>query len=174
MDIPGLFFIYFWSFSDKQYNFSKNKCENVWNRTHNLINTSLLPLPLDLGSHPMWPDFFKRLFNIWQNSEPTLAIFCAIVQKFIVLKGQILKELTSHLVTLQSHLKTESNFFRTTQRWTQASRESSGSSTWRWRTATAPFWRPPTTSKSLISVACAAGRRFLAVSVLLRQVRSLD
>ena len=60
----------------------------------------------------MWPDLakfgeiflsfsiFKGLLSIWQIANLHWQSLCAIGQKFIVAKGQILKELTSHLVTL--------------------------------------------------------------------------
>ena len=43
----------------------------------------------------------KGLFIIWQNFEPTLVMFYALGQIFNVVSGQILKILSSHLVTLK-------------------------------------------------------------------------
>ena len=58
------------------------------------------------GILPLWQKFtslwqyFKGLFGIWQNCEPTLRQFVSYGQISIVLNGQILKKQSGHLVTL--------------------------------------------------------------------------
>ena len=61
------------------------------------------------GVQPVWPDLEKTehtwsiydiLFNIWPNFRLTLVNYCYGWANFNVVNGQILKKITSHLVTL--------------------------------------------------------------------------
>ena len=64
----SLYFVYFWTFSSKEYNLN-NKL--IWKfvhpvssagiQTHDLLNTSLLPKPIDQGFQPIIP------FGIFSN-----------------------------------------------------------------------------------------------------------
>ena len=86
--IPNLFFVYF-VFSNKHFIFSTNICENVHEvygariLTHDLQDMSLLPQPLDHGSHPFaqlctGSIFFKE-FGILQSHALAfkMIIFCS-------------------------------------------------------------------------------------------------
>ena len=76
------YFSIWWVFSEQIYDVYGWQCDQIWQKFISL-----------------W-QFFEGLFNIWQNFEPTLSTFYVIGQKFIVVKGQILKGKPSHLVTL--------------------------------------------------------------------------
>ena len=73
--IPGLFFIYFWSFSNKHgYNFLQQiNVKNVHPvygagiQTHNLHIASLIPLTLDQGSRPPAETVFLFIFILFKH-----------------------------------------------------------------------------------------------------------
>ena len=74
------------------------------------------------GVQPVWPDLEKTehtwsiydiLFNIWPNFRLTLVNYCYGWANFNVVNGQILKKITSHLVTrfeLKHLLQSENTF----------------------------------------------------------------
>ena len=81
---PGLFFVYFRSFSNKHYNFY-NMWKNVHPvygagiRTHDLRNVSLFPLPLDQGSRLLIGNSLCQLTKLFRNFLLSLLPFSFVV-----------------------------------------------------------------------------------------------
>ena len=81
---PGLFFIYFRSFSDKEYNFYNKSLQKIpcpsGMQTHNLLNMSRLPQPLDQGSRPMYLYSFGS-FESFVRLDPLTAASVSLKQR---------------------------------------------------------------------------------------------